>query len=68
MIVIYHKENSHCQVCHFCVVGYLRNTLLSESDVLKYGPLGSLSGKTVIALCSGHSTSFTVFLKFRLII
>ena len=63
MIVIYHKENSHCQEYHFCVVGYLRNTLLSESDVLKYGPLGNLSSKTAIALCSGHSTSFKVFFK-----
>ena len=28
MIVIYDKENSLYQICHFCVVGYLRKTLL----------------------------------------
>ena len=28
MIVIYGKGNSHCQVCHFCVVSYLRKTLM----------------------------------------
>ena len=28
MIMIYDKGNSHCQICHVCVVGYLRKTLL----------------------------------------
>ena len=28
MIVIYDKENSHCQICHFCVVGCSRKTLM----------------------------------------
>ena len=25
--VIYDKGNSHCQICYFCVVGYLRKNL-----------------------------------------
>ena len=28
--MIYDKGNSHCQICHFCVVGYLRKTLLEQ--------------------------------------
>ena len=28
IIVIYNKGNSHCQMCHFCVVDHLRKTLI----------------------------------------
>ena len=29
MTMIYDKGNSHCQICHFCVVGCLRNTVVN---------------------------------------
>ena len=31
MILVYDKGNCHCQICHFCVVGYLQTTLLRSS-------------------------------------
>ena len=30
MTVIYDKGNSHCQICHFGVIGDLRKALLSR--------------------------------------
>ena len=33
MTVIYNKVNSHCQICHFRVVGYLRKTLLKMKTI-----------------------------------
>ena len=38
VIQIYDKGNSHCQICHFCVVGYLdlRKTLLSCAEESPY--------------------------------
>ena len=35
MIVIYDKGNSHCQICQFCVVAYLRKTLSGEKRTLE---------------------------------
>ena len=30
MIVIYNKGDSQCQICHSCIVGYFRKTLVSQ--------------------------------------
>ena len=48
MIVIYDKGNSHCQICHFCVVGYLRKTVVNagkSSQLVRHG-FGSLRNLT----------------------
>ena len=47
MTGIYDKGNSHCQIdlCYFCVVGYLRKTLLDLTISLITLVLNVLSNK-----------------------
>ena len=33
IIVINYAGNTHCQICHFCVVSYLRKTLKGHETI-----------------------------------
>ena len=45
MALIYDKGNSYCQICHFCVVGYLRKTIVSSMPkIMNTGRIHDFSG------------------------